>query len=105
MTESKKKDMPEVKSIRHIVEEKIAAALIEFKEQVGEKRFDEKVEKAAKIIAKSIIKHPSSEVEAPVKKIEKAEKKAVKKPPTPAKKAAVKKAPAKKAQGKRANRL
>ncbi len=69
MTQNKKKDaaVHAAKSIRHTIEGKIAAALAEYKEQIGEKKFDEKIEKAAKLIAKSIKKTPEAE-SVPAKK-------------------------------------
>jgi len=84
------------KSVKHTIEDKIAAALAEYKEQVGEKKFTEKVEKAAKLFTKSLKKAPTEKKAAPA--IKKAVKKADKKSTTATAKTkpAVKKAAAKK---------
>jgi hypothetical protein len=103
MTENTKKNGTESKSVRHIIEEKMAVALAEYKEQIGEKKFSEKIEKAAKIFLKSIKKSPAIKratgakpaakkaTKAPAKAVKKTVKKAEKKQAAPAKKVAVKK--------------
>ena len=74
MTETKKqgKSSPAAKSLRHAVEEKITAALAEYKEQMGEKKFKEKIEKAAKSFVKSIKNPPTAKT--PTKKAATAKK-------------------------------
>lgn len=97
MADNTKNNTETSKSVRHAIEEKIAAALAEYKDRMGEKKFNEKVEKAAKLFVKSIVKHPvpvaKKAVATPAKKVvKKVAKKAVK----PAGKVATKKTAAKK---------
>jgi len=79
------------KEIKKEIHSKLEVALVDLKVQLGDKKFDNRIKKAAKLLAEGLGKEEKTE--APKKTVAKA---------APAKKAVASKAPAKKAAEKKA---